>query len=317
MAAISVDFLTSVIWCSLFRMVRRRTWKIHPEIFRLSEPLGIPDDALCWWFGEGLIGLQSIPREKLPKGKSVEKGCISCWNIQKITEHHQCTIFNFGYDRNQSYNPGTPKKNSHMSHYSESIFFQSRCAATQLNRNKPIKASGICGSQGHWRRKSWWEKRSRGNPPLPIRNPHSMPKMLDRVRRSSSSLCSGGLASHVSKFITAVAFAIAGNKLQDPRPLRSCKPWRPARETWSSSIYIDALNHWSMNINNQNLSHMDKSHIEQWCCINDRVVCYVLFRCKVIVGQPKTKWTPMTFQIISPTWGVDCPKWFHAKPAIT
>ena len=149
------------------------------------------------------------------KGSQLKKAAYSCWNIQKITEHHQCTIFNFGYDRNQSYNPGTPKKNSHMSHYSESIFFQSRCAATQLNRNKPIKASGICGSQGHWRRKSWWEKRSRGNPPLPIRNPHSMPKMLDRVRRSSSSLCSGGLASHVSKFITAVAFAIG--RQQTPR----------------------------------------------------------------------------------------------------
>lgn len=59
-----------------------------------------------------------------------------------------------------------PKKNAHMSHYSESIFFQSRCAATRLNRNKPIKASGICGSQGHWRRKSWWEKRSRGKPTI-------------------------------------------------------------------------------------------------------------------------------------------------------
>lgn len=237
----------------------------------------------------------------------------------------QFTIFNFGYDRNQSYNPGTPKKNAHMSHYSESIFFQSRCAATQLNRNKPIKASGICGSQGHWRRKSWWEKRSRGKPTITnkqssfnakkcwiafvVRRHHFVRGALLPMYQSSSKCPQTNVA--------AVAFAIAGNKLQDPRPLRSCKPWRPARETWSSSIYIDALHHWSMNINNQNLSHMDKSHIEQWCCINDRVVCYVLFRCKVIVGQPKTKWTPMTFQIISPTWGVDCPKWFHAKPTIT
>lgn len=130
-----------------------------------------------------------------------------------------------------------PQKNAHMSHYSESIFFQSRCAATRLNRSKPIKASGICGSQGHWRRKSWWEKRSRGNPPLPIRNPHSMPKMLDRVRRSSSSssLCSECVPS---SFIGGPCFPCikvhqnAHNKLQDPRPLQSCKPWRPARETW-------------------------------------------------------------------------------------
>lgn len=175
-----------------------------------------------------------------------------------------------------------------MSHYSESIFFQSRCAATQINRSRLPASVAPRGTGGA----NPGERKGQGeNPPLPIRNPKCQQSWIAFVVRRHLHhfvlnvflhLLSGGLASHVSKFIK---MPTTNSKIQDP-----CSPANPGGQPGKpgNQANIDALNHWSMNINNQNLSHLDKSHIEQWCCINDRVVCYVLFRSKVIVGQPKT-----------------------------
>lgn len=122
-----------------------------------------------------------------------------------------------------------------MSHYSESIFFQSRCAATQINRSRlpaSVAARGTGGANPG-------ERKGQGeNPPLPIRNPKCQQSWIAFVVRrssSSSSLCSECVPS---SFIGGPCFPCikvhqnAHNKLQDPRPLQSCKPWRPARETW-------------------------------------------------------------------------------------
>lgn len=67
MAAISVDFLTSVIWCYLILGI--------PD-GQKEDFLGIPDDALCWWFGEGLIGLSGPFQGRNSKGSQLKKAAF-------------------------------------------------------------------------------------------------------------------------------------------------------------------------------------------------------------------------------------------------